>query len=104
MLAVIVEASIACENVAVTVGVSPSCVAPSTGDVESTAGGTGGTVENVQFTAAGSGVSSSDRMPVVSRAVYAVPVWSALSGVSVTVLRVVVVADVRRHQGRRSGR
>ena len=60
VLPVIVEASIACENVAVTVGVAPSCVAPSTGDVESTAGGTGGTVENVQFTAAGSGVSSSD--------------------------------------------
>src|SRR5215210_7580963 len=82
---VMLAASIAVENVAVIVVPALIPVAPSEGDLAVTTGGPGGTVENVHETAAGSGVPSAERTPVVSRAVYAVPATSAASGWNVAV-------------------
>src|SRR5689334_10964167 len=77
VLAVMAWSNAAVTSVAVVMAVAPSC-----GEVWVTIGGAGGTVVNVHWYAAAIGVSSSALIPVVSTAVYAVPVSSAAFGLS----------------------
>jgi hypothetical protein len=68
-VALIVEAVIAWSKVSDTLPSGLRLPPPSLGDVLTTVGGCGETVVNVHDTVAGSAVSSSERIPVVSLAV-----------------------------------